>query len=159
MSIFRRISNISCARRWVTSEQRAIPVRRISLGSSPRREPRDVEEAKGVSPASAHLRPYSNWSLGNRSGQGSYFWHENSRPGCSLAMDHRLQDSDDKDLLCCIGSTRNFADWLAHCSETSASLPVWKLEVHLRGCRESAWVEQSRHRSASAFLKLARPLV
>jgi len=65
--------------------------------------------------------PHSNRPHGNGCGQGSCCRDDSSRLRCSLATDHRLQDSDDGGLLYDTEWTRGkFADWLAHCSGTRA---------------------------------------
>jgi hypothetical protein len=59
--------------------------------------------------------PYSNGPLGNGCGQRGCCRDESSRLSCSRATNHRLQDSDDRGLLYCTGSTLSSADPLARC--------------------------------------------
>jgi hypothetical protein len=96
------------------------------------RRKRSIQEVRSVENASTWRRwrqhhphwyiccPYSYRPRGNGCGQGSCCQDNSSRLSCSRATDHRLEDSDDRGLLHCTGSTRNCADWLAHCSETRA---------------------------------------
>ena len=100
--------------------QAAIPMRQISSGSSQPRECLDVEEAEAAQPALAHLLPAQQSARRNGCGQGSCCPDDSPRLSCSRATDDRLQDSDGRDVLYYTGSTRNFADWLAHCCETRA---------------------------------------